>query len=80
MWTMKRCIVGGTSESGDWVILYQGRDVGRIRFEEHTFNGALPWTWATWCLPTTHGRVNTMEEAREMVRSEVLRTIQSESR
>ncbi len=46
--------------------------------ELHTFNGFPPWTWATWCYPAVHGRVSTMEDARDKVRDEVLKVMQKE--
>ena len=41
--------------------------------ELQTFNDFPPWTWATWCYPATHGRLDTMEAARERVRDEVMK-------
>ena len=48
-------------------------------YEDHAFNGFPPWTWATWCYPATHGRLDTMEEARDKVRSEVLKVMNKEA-
>ncbi|WP_291734548.1 hypothetical protein [Leisingera sp. F5] len=69
---MRRTVIGGQVGKDDWVITWSGRDVGRVMLEEFPFNGAKPWKWATWVFPAEHGRVDTMNEAREAVRASVL--------
>jgi hypothetical protein len=73
MWTMKRTDISGEVLRDDWVIIWDGREVGRIFFNDFPYRNANPWVWATWVIPAESGRVETMEEARETVRRVVLR-------
>ncbi|AUQ54526.1 hypothetical protein PhaeoP70_01848 [Phaeobacter inhibens] len=73
MWTMRKTVIGGEVGEKDWVITWNGRSVGRISLDAFPYNDAKLWTWATWVHPAEHGRVDTMEEAREKVRTIVLR-------
>jgi hypothetical protein len=73
MWSMKRTDIGGAVLKDDWVIIWNGREVGRIYLNDIPYKNANPWLWATWVIPAESGRVKTMEEARETVRRVVLR-------
>lgn len=76
---MRKTVFGDAPpRQNDWIICYNGQSVGRIMLELHTFNDFPPWTWATWCYPAVHGRVSTMEAARDKVRDEVLKVMQKE--
>ncbi|MFV1611163.1 hypothetical protein VWZ88_01945 [Phaeobacter sp. JH20_36] len=70
---MKRTDIGGEVLKDDWVIIWDGREVGRIFFDDFPYNNANPWKWATWVITADSGRVKTMEEARKTVRRVVLR-------
>lgn len=70
---MRKTVIGGEVGEDDWVIVWNGRSVGRISLDDFPYNDAKPWTWATWVHPAEYGRVDTMEEARETVRRVVLR-------
>ncbi|UWS06738.1 hypothetical protein [Phaeobacter inhibens] len=70
---MKRTDIGGEVPKDDWVIIWDGREVGRIYFSDLPYKTATPWVWAIWVIPAESGRVQTMEEAREAVRRVVLR-------
>ncbi|CAM3714938.1 hypothetical protein PHIN109289_05435 [Phaeobacter inhibens] len=78
MWTMRKTVIGSVVGENDWVITWNGRSVGRISLDAFPYNGSKPWTWATWVHPAEHGRVDTMEEAREKVRKVVLRVLANE--
>ena len=71
MWTRKRTVIGGESSADDWIVRRNGEDVGRVRLDFHPYNDASPWMWASWVLPATHGRADSMENALEAVRSAV---------
>lgn len=73
MWTMQKTEIGGRILKDDWVIIWNGREVGRIFFNDFPYDNANPWKWTTWVIPAESGRVETMEEARETVRRVVLR-------
>ncbi|MBY5976747.1 hypothetical protein KUV39_08815 [Phaeobacter italicus] len=70
---MKRTDIGGEVLKDDWVIIWDGREVGRIYFSDVPYKTANPWVWAIWVIPAETGRVKTLEEARETVRRVVLR-------
>jgi len=63
--------IGGEVGEDDWVIAWNGRSVGRISLDAFPYNDAKLWTWATWVHPAEPGRVDTMKEARETVKSVV---------
>ncbi|MGR3760907.1 hypothetical protein ACUXV3_12370 [Roseobacteraceae bacterium NS-SX3] len=72
MWTMRRTVIAGERLEDDWVIVRGFQEVGRVRHDSVSQNGAAPWTWATWTLPAEHGRADTLEAAREALRQAVL--------
>ena len=70
--------IGGTyspDPDSDWVILRDGKDVGRISRDFYPQNDSLPWVWNTWVHPAEGGRVDTLEEAQEAVRQSVSRVL-----
>jgi len=76
---MKRTVIAGKSRPDDWVICFNGHEVGRVMLDRYPNNGFPPWEWAAWCYPADHGRVHSMEKARENVRATVLRAIKLKS-
>lgn len=71
MWTRKATVIGGEVLSDDWTVRLDGQDVGRVRLDPHPYNDAAKWMWASWKLPASQGRADTMEEALEAVRGAV---------
>jgi len=62
-------VIAGTKYADDWSVLRSGTAVGRVYLMQDT-TGASRWFWASFA-PAAGGRVDTLEEALEAVRSKV---------
>jgi hypothetical protein len=71
MWTRRRTLIGGRFADGDFVIMRNGQEVGRVHPSPAT--GVDPYTWYTWTYPCTQGHARDLEDAlhhaREAIRS-----------
>ncbi|MGR3480705.1 hypothetical protein [Salipiger marinus] len=69
-WTYRPCIIAGTSRPNDFVVIRDGKHVGRVIQERLGMSAGseLVWGWATRTYPSVHGYAPTLEEALERVR------------
>lgn len=73
MWTRKPCVIGGTAPPDDWLILYCGRDCGRVYLTPVASPDRLSvWRWSAWCLPGSQGEARTLADGCEAVRRAVI--------
>lgn len=70
-WTRRRTVIGGQSRADDWIISYNGEDVGRV-LTDVAHNGSEKWKWASWRLPGRTGREETLEAACDSLRRTIL--------
>jgi hypothetical protein len=71
MWTRRRTLIGGRTAEGDFTILRNGQEVGRVHPSPPT--GVPPFTWYTWTCPSDRGYAQDLNEglhkAREAIRT-----------
>jgi hypothetical protein len=71
--SLRKTVIGGETAEGDFVVIHEGREVGRIRKTEdhvhgtevHAWSITVPLPMAAWC----HGSAVSLDAAKDAFRA-----------